>query len=555
MSVLSTIFQLLGSLGFLLYGMKLMSDGIQKSAGKSLHKVLGLMTSNRFFAVLTGMFITMIIQSSGATTVMVVSFVNAGLMTLAQSVGVIFGANIGTTITAWIVTLFGFSFSISSLAIPIFGLGYLGVFIKKIKKINLTNLGEVLMGFGLLFFGLDLLKNAIPAINAENAGFLVTLNNGSFLSLLAGIGISALVTMLLHSSSAVTAIVITMATQGLLSWEFSAALVLGSNIGSTIDAVMAAIGTKVNARRTALVHVMFNVSGTILAIIFLQPLLSFVDFIIPGDVKSNIAVHIAMLHTIFNTACTLIFIPFVNQIAALAEKLIQPKKGETPSVYKLDFVASMGKGNTESYIIRAEKEISDMIEIAREMFNCVQKGLKDRNEDFITEYMDFLASQEDYADQMQEQLSKYLVQVSALPMSENLQNNVSMMLHIVDDIENMTDDCYSVALLIKRSIEKGMTFEEKELDRIGPYMDLVHSCLDFVNENINKPLSAEKLAQAEVIEDQIDTYRKQLKKIARKNLEKGSDVRTELLYLDLIRHIEKIGDHAFSISESLSQTK
>lgn len=535
--------------------MKLMSDGIQKSAGKSLHKVLGLMTSNRFFAVLTGMFVTMIIQSSGATTVMVVSFVNAGLMTLAQSVGVIFGANIGTTITAWIVTLFGFSFSISSLAIPIFGLGYLGVFIKKIKKINLTNLGEVLMGFGLLFVGLDLLKNAIPAINAENAGFLVTLNNGSFLSLLAGIGISALVTMLLHSSSAVTAIVITMATQGLLSWEFSAALVLGSNIGSTIDAIMAAIGTKVNARRTALVHVMFNVSGTILAIIFLQPLLSFVDFLIPGDVKSNIAVHIAMLHTIFNTACTLIFIPFVNQIAALAEKLIQPKKGETPSVYKLDFVASMGKGNTESYIIRAEKEISDMIEIAREMFNCVQKGLKDRNEDFITEYMDFLASQEDYADQMQEQLSKYLVQVSALPMSENLQNNVSMMLHIVDDIENMTDDCYSVALLIKRSIEKGMTFEEKELDRIGPYMDLVHSCLDFVNENINKPLSAEKLAQAEVIEDQIDTYRKQLKKIARKNLEKGSDVRTELLYLDLIRHIEKIGDHAFSISESLSQTK
>ena len=306
----------------------MMSDGIQKSAGKSLHKVLGLITSNRFFAVLTGMFITMIIQSSGATTVMVVSFVNAGLMTLAQSVGVIFGANIGTTITAWIVTLFGFSFSISSLAIPIFGIGYLCIFIKKIKKLNLTNMGEVLMGFALLFLGLDLLKNAIPGINAENAGFLVTLNNGSFLSLLAGIGISALFTMLLHSSSAVTAIVITMATQGLLSWEFSAALVLGSNIGSTIDAVMAAIGTKVNARRTALVHVLFNVSGTILAIVFLNPLLDFVDFIIPGDVMSNIAVHIAMLHTIFNTACTILFIPFVNQIAALAERIIKPKKAK-----------------------------------------------------------------------------------------------------------------------------------------------------------------------------------------------------------------------------------
>ena len=196
-----------------------------------------------------------------------------------------------------------------------------------------------------------------------------------------------------------------------------------------------------------------------------------------------------------------------------------------------------------------------MTEIATEMFNCVQKGIKDRKEDFISEYMDYLAQQEDYADQMQEQLSNFLVKVSTLPMSETLQNNVSLMLHIVDDIENMTDDCYSVALLIKRSIEKDMTFEEKELERIGPYMDLVHICLDFVKANINKPLSSEKLAQAEDIENQIDAYRKQLKKIARKNLEKGSNVKTELLYLDLIRHIEKIGDHAFSISESLSQTK
>ena len=555
MNIVTMIFQLLGSLGLLLYGMQLMSDGIQKSAGQSLHRVLGLMTSNRIFAVITGMFVTMIIQSSGATTVMVVSFVNAGLMTLAQSVGVIFGANIGTTITAWIVTLFGFSFSISKLAIPIFGIGYLCIFIKKINKTNLTNFGEVLMGFALLFFGLDLLKNAIPGINAENAGFLVTLNNGSYLSILAGIGISAFVTMLLHSSSAVTAIVITMATQGLLSWDFSAALILGSNIGSTIDAVMASMGTKVNARRTALVHVLFNLSGTILALIFLRPLLTFVDYITPGDVKDNIAVHIAMLHTIFNTSCTIIFLPFVNQIARLTEKVIKPRDNETPAVYRFEFSQVGIRESSEADVIRAEKEISDMTDIVIEMFQRIQKGFSQRDENFITENMEKLSGYEDYADQMQEEISKFLVKCQSLPLTANLRNNVSMMLRIVDDLESLTDDCYSVAVLIKRSVEKQMEFAQEDLERLDPYMELVQHFLEFIKENINKPLDANKLKLAEVMEDQIDMFRKNLKKIARKRLEQGANVKAELLYLDVIRHIEKMGDHAFSISESLSQTK
>ena len=555
MNIVSIIFQLLGSLGLLLYGMKLMSDGIQKSAGQSLHRVLGLMTSNRVFAVITGMFVTMIIQSSGATTVMVVSFVNAGLMTLAQSVGVIFGANIGTTITAWIVTLFGFSFSISKLAIPIFGIGYLCVFIKKINKTNLTNFGEVLMGFALLFFGLDLLKNAIPGINAENAGFLVTLNNGSYLSILAGIGISAFVTMLLHSSSAVTAIVITMATQGLLSWDFSAALILGSNIGSTIDAVMASMGTKVNARRTALVHVLFNLSGTILALIFLRPLLTFVDYITPGFVNDNIAVHIAMLHTIFNTSCTIIFLPFVNQIARLTEKVIKPHDDETPAVYRFEFSQVGIRESSEADVIRAEKEISDMTDIVIEMFQRIQKGFSQRDESFITENMEKLSGYEDYADQMQEEISKFLVKCQTLQLTDNLRNNVSMMLRIVDDLESLTDDCYSIAVLIKRSVEKQMEFAQEDLDRLDPYLELVQHFLEFIKENINKPLDANKLKLAEVMEDQIDMFRKNLKKIARKRLEQGANVKAELLYLDVIRHIEKMGDHAFSISESLSQTK
>lgn len=552
MNIISIIFQLIGSLGFLLHGMKLMSDGIQKSAGKSLHRILGLMTSNRFFAVLTGLFITMIIQSSGATTVMVVSFVNAGLLTLTQSVGVIFGANIGTTITAWIVAIFGFKFNISAIAIPIFGIGFLFTFFKKIRK---ENIGEALMGFGLLFLGLDLLSSTIPTLDANNISFLTAFTGKGFLSVIIGVVAGMLITVLLHSSSASTAIILAMSFNRLLPWEFAASMVLGSNIGSTIDAIIAALGTKVNARRAALVHVLFNVTGTILAVIFLNPLLTLVDWIVPGTVMESITIHIAMLHTIFNIVNTILFLPFVNQIAALTEKIITPKADETLDVYKLDFISVGVKDNPESYIIQAEKEIEDMANMAINMFEEIRKGFSDRTENFIVEYADKLAKEEDYADQMQEQISNYLVKCSHLPVTEKQRNNISSMLRIVDDIESMTDDCFSLALLLKRSIDKNMEFKAKDLERLQPYIDLVHSFLNFIKTNINKPLSKEQLKEASVIEEEIDEFRKNLKKVARKRLEEGADVRTELLYIDLVRHIEKIGDHAFSISEALAQTR
>ncbi len=320
MAVVSIIFQIIGSLGFLLYGMKMMSDGIQKTAGEKLHKVLGYMTGNRFLAVLTGLFITMIIQSSSATTVMVVSFVNAGLLTLTQSIGVIFGANIGTTITAWIVSLIGFNFNLTAFAVPAFGIGFFLTFIKNWKK---QGLGETIMGFGILFLGLDMLSHALPAIDADTISFLSAFTDRGALSTLIGILAGGLLTVIIHSSSASTAIIITLAFRGLLPWEFSAAMVLGSNIGTTIDAVLASIGTKVSARRAALVHVLFNVIGTILAAVFMRPLLTFVEFLVPGPVESSITTHIAMLHTVFNVLCALLFLPFVKQLAALTERIIK----------------------------------------------------------------------------------------------------------------------------------------------------------------------------------------------------------------------------------------
>ncbi|MDR2897181.1 MAG: Na/Pi cotransporter family protein [Spirochaetaceae bacterium] len=553
MAVVSIIFQIIGSLGFLLYGMKMMSDGIQKTAGEKLHKVLKFMTGNRFLAVLTGLLITVVIQSSSATTVMVVSFVNAGLLTLTQSIGVIFGANIGTTITAWIVSLIGFNFKLTLFAVPAFGIGFFLTFIKRWKK---EGLGETLMGFGLLFLGLDMLSKALPPIDADTISFLSAFTDRGILSTLIGILAGGLITVIIHSSSASTAIIITLAFRGLLPWEFAAAMVLGSNVGTTIDAVLAAIGTKVNARRAALVHVLFNVIGTILAALFMHPLLVVVDFLIPGPVEASITTHIAMLHTVFNLLCTLVFLPFVKQLAVLTERIINPEANETPEVYRLDFVSTGIKESAESYIIRAEKELSDMTDVAIRMVDMLTESIgSDKDPQLIISQLDKLAELEDYADQMQEGLSRFLVLSSELPLSYRTKKNITVMLHVVDDIESITDSCYSVALLMNRSIEKKMKFQDDDINRLSPYISLVQRFLDFIKKHINSHLSTDGLVTARNFEDEIDRFRKELKKVARKRLEAGADVKTELLYLDIVRHIEKMGDHAFDIAEALASSR
>lgn len=553
MNIISFLFQLIGSLGFLLYGMKMMSDGIQKSAGEGLQRILGLMTGNRILAVLTGLFITMIIQSSSATTVMVVSFVNAGLLTLKQSVGVIFGANIGTTITAWIVSLFGFKFDISAFAIPMFGIGFLLISVKRLKK---EAIGEALMGFGLLFLGLDMLSSIMPEISADNVSFLANFQNSGALSVFLGVVAGMVITMIIHSSSAATAIILTMSYNGLLTWEFAAAMVLGSNIGTTIDAVIASIGTKVNARRAALVHVLFNVSGTILAVICFKGLLALVDMIVPGPVDQNtITTHIAMLHTVFNTVNTIIFLPFVNQIAALTERLVKPKQDETPDVYHLEMPQPGKKEQAAGAILLVEKEIADMTEVVIRMFQRIRNTFSNRALAATEEYKLAQVRDEDYADQMHHEISQYLVHCMDLPLTDNQRNNVSQMLEVVAQLESITDDCHSVSLLLSRSVEKNMTFAQEDLERLDPYVELVNRFVLFIREHINKHLTEDKLSEAKTIEDQIDLFRKNLKKVARKRLESGADVKSELLYIDLVRQLEKIGDRAFSISEALYLTK
>lgn len=553
MRVVMGLLQLVGSLAFLLYGMKLMSDGVQKSAGERLQRALSVMTGNRFKGLLTGLFITMVIQSSGATTVMVVTFVNAGLLTLQQSVGVIFGANIGTTITAWIVSIFGFNFKIAAFAIPIFGAGF---FLTLTKRSLNKNIGQALMGFGLLFLGLSMLSDSLSFKPEQLSRFswIDDVQSWGVVSLVIAIIVGIIVTTILHSSSAFSAIVITMAYNNLITWEFSAALILGSGIGSTIDAILAAFGTNADARRAAFIHVFFNVAGTILVLAFYAPFLSLIDFFTPRG--ANIAIKISILQSAFKVLSTILFLPFTKQIIALSKRFIPDDAKGKNNIYRLDFIESaLVKENVGAYIIRAEKEIKDLTDIATDMFDKIQIGLKKRDQSFLEEHFEEIVQAENYADQMHEQLTRYIVHIERMAVNEKQMENLSLMLSIIGDLESMTDECLNIALLLKRSIEKNMIFEVEDADRLIPYVELVRQFLQFIHININKHLDSDKLSMAEELENQIDLFRKNLKKIARKRLENGADVKAELLYIDIVRQIEKIGDRAFGIAEALGQTQ
>lgn len=554
MAAFYVIVRMIGSLGFILYGMKMMSDGVQKSANKGVQKALNLMTGNRFLAVLTGIIVTGLVQSSGATTVMTVSFVNAGLLTLEQAIGLIFGANIGTTITAWIISLVG-NFSFATLALPLFGIGY---FLNFFRKLGTENIGEAIMGFALLFMGLDLLTLQTPEITKEHLAFISLFQEKGAVSIAIGLFLGLVLTVILHSSSGTTAVVIAFAQTGVIGWEFAVASVLGSNVGSTIDAILASIGSRLNARRAAMVHVLFNVAGSIIALIFFRPSLSFIDFFVSPD--GSIAFRIAIYHTLFNVLNTILAIGFVRQIAKLVRIIIKPKENESENekygIYIFPFQAISLKENMSSYILAAEHEIIKMSNIVCEMFELLMSILKEHNKTSFEKLTKYLAEKEDYADQMQNELSEYLVSTLSFPLSEKDRTKVRLMLGIVDNLENITDEIYEVAIyIIKKNTKLDEPISSKDMQKLIPYTNLVNDFIHFVHDHLNVPLSLEQFEKACSMENSIDHMRYELKALAREQLEKGAAVRAELLYIDIVRNIEKIGDFAFSISKALSQLK
>ena len=539
-----------------LYGMKIMSDGIQQSAGDRLRKTLNFMTGNRFVGMLTGFVVTALIQSSSAATVMVVAFVNAGLLTLTQSIGVIMGANIGTTVTAWVVSLLGFSVKISSLALPAIGIG----FILSVIKWKHKSLGELILGFGLLFLGLDYLTQVMSgASKTLDFNAIAAVSNWGFGSILIGAAAGLLVTLLLHSSSASTAIILTMAYNGVIGYEMAAGMVLGANIGTTIDALLASAGAKPAAKQAALVHVLFNVIGTLWALPLIKPLLALVDIITPGiPVAGNPAVttHIAMLHTVFNGVNTLLFLPFVKQFARLVSILIKddPAKNAVPRHYQFAYVSGTLKDAPELNIVRAEKEIRDMAGIVSAMYDrfCgVLRNLRETadKENAVADLVTELKTREEYADEMRETLTSFLFECTREQLNYRSEQRVSRLIRVIADLEDMTDNCYGVSLLLEKSVKKNHIFKNKEMDALVPYISLVEDFLALVQNHLGKKMSGEQIERAKTLEEKINKSRNKLRKLSRKRIEAGANLKTELLFIDLVRSIEKIGDYCFDITE------
>jgi phosphate:Na+ symporter len=548
-SVIGTVLIIGGSLCLFLYGMKVMSEGIQRNAGSRLQGVLKFMTGNRFSAVFTGLSVTAIIQSSGATTVMVVSFVNAGLLTLKQAIGVIMGANIGTTVTAWIVSLAGFNLKISMIAIPLIGIGFL---LRSIKWKHRES-GDVVMGLGLLFLGLDFLTNSMPKLDAAELDFLKNLAGRGLGASLIGVLVGMIITLLLHSSSASTAIVITMAFNGYIDFTFAAAMVLGANIGTTIDAALAAIGTKTMARRAALVHILFNVIGALWAVVLLKPLVSLVNLISPGGAQSAITIHIAMFHTVFNVLNTAVFLPFVNQFARLVCFLIKDKGDEAePTIYKFPYIANVYRDTPELSILRAEKEIRDMAALVFSMYGQLRLTMKTLNGTTVTALVDECRKKEEYADQMREELTRFFIECTRRQLNVHTERNVSLLIRIIADLEDMTDDCIGICMLLDRSVRKNRIFKQTEMEALSPYMAMVEEFLSFVGDHLGGKLSGAQTEYARTIEAEIDESRNKLRKLGQKRIEEGEDVKTELLFIDLVRRIERIGDYCNGISTALA---
>jgi phosphate:Na+ symporter len=562
MAIIGALFNILGGLCLFLYGMKVMSDGIQQGAGDGFRRALNFMTRNRVAGVITGFVVTGIIQSSSAVTVMVVSFVNAGLLTLTQSIGVIMGANIGTTVTAWIVSLIGFSMKISLLALPAVGIGFVFAIIKWKYRV----LGEAILGFGLLFLGLDFLTRSMPAIG-DSFNFIASVSDRGFLSSVIGMGVGLVITLLVHSSSASTAVVITMAFNGIIGYEMAAAMILGANIGTTIDAALAAIGTKTAARQAALVHVLFNIIGTCWALPLLKPLLALVNFVTPGTMTSvfqdpMVPTHLAMLHTVFNMINTIVFLPFVKQFAALVSFIIKDKKIEEEETeerhYQLEYISGAMRDTPELNILRAEKEISDMAGLVSDMFGEFSSILNSMQEaplteDAVNKLIADYKEKENYADEMREALTDFLVECTREGLSSHSEKRVSRLLRIVADLEDMSDACYGISFLLELSVRKNHVIKSKEITALIPYVALVEGFLRFIkNIKLGSVISKEQSKWARDLENQIDESRDRLRKLGRKRIEAGKDVKTELFFIDLVRRIEKLGDYCYSIAGALT---
>ena len=553
------LLRLIGSLGLFLYGMKIMSEGLQKFAGDSLRRILTAMTTNRVTGMLTGVLITALIQSSSATTVMVVSFVNAGLLTLSQSIGVIMGANIGTTVTAWIISALGFKIDIAAFALPLLAFAIPLFFSNKSSR---KSMGEFFFGFAFLFMGLQNLKANAPDLgaNPDMLAFVQNYTDMGFLSIILFLFIGAVLTMIVQASAATMAITLIMCANGWIDYHLGVALVLGENIGTTITANLAALTGNTQARRAALAHLAFNVFGVIWVLLLFYPFTDGVSWFVEhvmgvSDPAVAVSFKLAAFHTAFNISNTCIMIWFVRFIEKTVCTLIKPKVEDEE--YRLRFISGGMLSTAELSILQAHKEISLFAERTSRMLGMVRELFYEKNEEAFLKTYARVEKYESISDRMEIEIANYLTQVSEGRLSSESKEEIRIMLRAVSEIESIADSCNNMARSIKRRNEFKSVFTDSQNKHLDHMFELVSQALTRMTYILSKNAAIhEDINPSYNIENEINNYRNQLKS---RNIEdinnKEYQYQDGVYYMDLVSESEKLADYVLNVVQAAIEKK
>ena len=576
------VLSVLGGLAMFLYGMALMSESLQKSAGDRLRAFMAKMTSNAFKRVLTGTVVTCLVQSSSATTIMVVSFVNAGLLTLGNAIGVIMGANIGTTLTAWITSL-GFSVNIALFAVPIMGFGFV---FHSSKKASVKNIGQFMMGFAIMYVGLTFMKDCSNAILGEYQtgmmNFFGSINGFGFGSILLFLIAGAVLTIVLQASSATMAITMLLAASGLIDFKLAVAMVLGENIGTTITANIAAAVANTSAKRAARAHTIFNVIGVVWVLALFVPIVKLICVIMVklgfqdpmmasaqlaaiadgsvsvgeetmSELKDSLLYGIAMLHTLFNVTNTLVLIWFTPLIEKAVIWLVKEPKGET-EVFRLKYISGGPLSTAELSISEAQQEIIHFAEICRNGFGYIRQAINEQNPDKFDALNEKLVKYEEITDRIEFEIATYLNDVSKGGVSIEAADEIKAMYKIIGEMESLGDSGEAIGRILKRKNAHNKVFDKSILDRLNKMMDLVQKSYDVMIENLKNKDTLTEISNAENCEYNINECRNHLREEHIVNIESNSyNYLTGVYYMDVLSELEKIGDFMINISQAARQ--
>lgn len=565
------IFTLLGALGMFLYGMNMMSSGLQKAAGDKLKGILDAMTSNPFKSILTGLGVTAVIQSSSATTVMVVGFVSAGLLTLTQAVGIIMGANIGTTVTAWLISLLGFKMDISILSIPLMAVGFVCISSRKMKW---KNIGEFVIGFSLLFLGLSLMKESVPDLKQtpEVLSFIAKWTGFGFGSVLIFLCLGTLLTLVLQSSSATMALTLVMLSFGWIPFDMAAAMVLGENIGTTITANIAATVANVTAKRTAMAHTLFNVFGVIWALALFHPFLTLVGRIItllgyPDPTQAGYAEEagnpayataalygVSMLHTLFNVINTCILVWFIPLIVKAVSWIVKVPANAEDDNSELYYIDSGPLATAELALETAMKETVHFAEITRKGFLCAGKAVHADSRDEFDRYRTELDKYERITDKMEVRIADFLQSLPKANLRQDDSERLRSLYKIIGELESLGDSCAHIGHILDRRNAHGKTFNESDIRKLDALAELVDKAYDVMISNLRKGFGGQvSLESAYDAEKAINGMRDILRdEIVDSSEQNGSHYLASIYYMDMVAELERMGDFMINVSEALA---